>query len=484
MATVEAMLMITPPDGDCASICFTPSRAQRKTPRALTLITRSQSCKLVSRIVPTWLIPALLTRISSRPSVAATCFSAALTWDSSATSSCCTRALPSAARIPLATRSAASASMSARMTCAPCCAKSRAICSPSPILPLSRKHFFYLNETLLYPFFLRYISHAKRSVCVKHFLHSRPPFAGRTRLQGNLHWIGQGPPFAGFGVGSHLCHIGLVIVADIFKICKEQFAMTKNAVVADVACGNRRQHFGPHSGMQAFIRLDLVCFQAYNLPNSAHSSFLSFRPRRAIGIGIAGNRRGVHSHAIPWSFGWHITAVLDDNRMHKMLVQVRCVLDHAIFQRAAYRDVVEEREMLHILAQADASRVRADRNTRAGSHQEDSQDFIDSADATGVNLANSNGIGLKELLEDDTVLHVLAGGNMDRRDCAGNCSVPKNIVRAGGFFNPERVKGRQVLHSGNRFVYLPHLVCIEHQCTLWPYLFAHDARAAYIIFQA
>ncbi len=57
-----------------------------------------------------------------------------------------------------------------------------------------------------------------------------------------------------------------------------------------------------------------------------------------------------------------------------MLVQVRCVLDHAVLQRAANRDVVEEREMLHIFTQANASRVRADRDAELGGHKENRQD--------------------------------------------------------------------------------------------------------------
>src|ERR1700694_5892989 len=268
VAATEDILMITPPAGDCASICRTPSRAQRKTPRAFTLITRSQSCRLVSRILPTWLIPALLTRVSSRPSVATACSIAALTWDSSTTSSCCVRALPPASRISPATCSAASSLMSARMTCAPCCAKSRAICSPMPDPAPVTKAIFLSKRNTAVSFQLL--------ISMEHFLHGGPPFAGRSRLQWRLHGLGPGPPLTRLWVRSHLRHIGLVIVTDIFKISKEYFALTKNAVVAHVAGGNHRQHFGPDGGVQAFVCFDLVGFQTYDLSKPAHSYLSPF----------------------------------------------------------------------------------------------------------------------------------------------------------------------------------------------------------------
>src|SRR6266567_1522221 len=140
--------------------------------------------------------------------------------------------------------------------------------------------------------------------------------------------------------------------------------------------------------------------------------------------------------------------------------------------------------MLHIFTKTNATRVRTDRDAEFGSHEENSQDFVYPADAASVDLADADGVGLKELFEDDSILHVLAGGNADRRHCARDRSMSKNIVRAGGLFDPEGVEGRQALHSADSLVHLPHLVCIEHQGTLWPDLFAHDARTAHIILQA
>ncbi len=79
---------------------------------------------------------------------------------------------------------------------------------------------------------------------------------------------------------------------------------------------------------------------------------------------------------------------------------------------------------------------------------------------------------------------MLAGGNADRRYRARNGGMSKNVVRAGGLFNPEGVEGRQVLHCSNRFVHLPHLICVEHQGVLLPDLFAHDTGTAQIVLPA
>src|SRR5258708_17234390 len=119
-----------------------------------------------------------------------------------------------------------------------------------------------------------------------------------------------------------------------------------------------------------------------------------------------------------------------------MLVQVGCVLDHAVLQRAANRDVVEEREMLHIFTQANASRVRADRDAELGGHKENRQDFVYPADAAGIDLADANGVDLKKLLEYDAILHMLTGGTTNRRDHIRYRCISKNNILTGRFFTP------------------------------------------------
>ena len=71
-----------------------------------------------------------------------------------------------------------------------------------------------------------------------------------------------------------------------------------------------------------------------------------------------------------------------------MLVQVVDPLDHPVLERAADRDVVEEREVLHVLAEADAAGVRAHRNAELRREQQHGDRLVDAADPAGVDLAD------------------------------------------------------------------------------------------------
>src|SRR5260370_20191658 len=205
-----------------------------------------------------------------------------------------------------ATRSAASCLTSARTTCAPCCAKIRAICSPMPDPAPVTKPIFLSKRNTCDSFLLHYAHYSdlpgclsldclpfvdkkfcnyvglpsaclltarthtlpagaaaggEKSrivtkyflslVCMEHFLHHGPPLTGSPRLQRCLHRIGPGPPLTRLGVRGHLRHIGLIIVAGIFKIGKEQLAVAKNAVITNVASVHRRQHPRADRAMQA-----------------------------------------------------------------------------------------------------------------------------------------------------------------------------------------------------------------------------------------
>ena len=103
----------------------------------------------------------------------------------------------------------------------------------------------------------------------------------------------------------------------------------------------------------------------------------------------------MHRHTVPWRVRGHVAPTFNDDRVHKMLVQVGSVLDHAVLQRAADRDVVEEREMLHIFRQANAARVWTDRDAELGGHEENRQNLVYSTDAASIDLTDADGIGLK-----------------------------------------------------------------------------------------
>ena len=71
-----------------------------------------------------------------------------------------------------------------------------------------------------------------------------------------------------------------------------------------------------------------------------------------------------------------------------MLVQVVDPLDDAVLERAADGDVVEEREVLDVLAEADAARVRADRDAELRRQQQHRDRLVHAADAARVELAD------------------------------------------------------------------------------------------------
>lgn len=72
-----------------------------------------------------------------------------------------------------------------------------------------------------------------------------------------------------------------------------------------------------------------------------------------------------------------------------------------------------------------------------GSHEKYAQDFADTCQTAGIDLAYINGFGLQELLEDHAIVGMLAGGNTNpmRLQCLANCSVAKDVVRCGWLFD-------------------------------------------------
>src|ERR1700721_421886 len=111
--------------------------------------------------------------------------------------------------------------------------------------------------------------------------------------------------------------------------------------------------------------------------------------------------------------------------------------------------------MLDVLAEADSTGVGADGDVELGGEENDGEVLIDSGDAAGVDLADVDGVGLEELLEDDAVLDVLAGGNADGGGFAADAGVAEDVVGAGGFFHPPGVDGSEGSGAGYGFSYAP-----------------------------
>ena len=109
-------------------------------------------------------------------------------------------------------------------------------------------------------------------------------------------------------------------------------------------------------------------------------------------------------------------------------------------RRGVDRDVVEDREVLDVFAEADAARVGADRHAELRGHEQDRQHLVDPAHAAGVDLADADGVRLQELLEDDPVLAGLAGGHPDRAPPPARWR--RGRARRPGSWAPRSSRGR------------------------------------------
>ena len=89
---------------------------------------------------------------------------------------------------------------------------------------------------------------------------------------------------------------------------------------------------------------------------------------------------------MPGAVGCAVTTALDDDRIGEVIVQVVDVFDPSIRRCPADRNEVEHRQMLHHLAQADATGMGAHRHAELGGEQDDGEVLVDAADAAGVDL--------------------------------------------------------------------------------------------------
>lgn len=198
---------------------------------------------------------------------------------------------------------------------------------------------------------------------------------------------------------------------------------------------------------------------------------------------MGGDRLGVHLGAEARQARREVPAALDDDRVDEVLVQVVDVLDHAAVQRTADADVVEHGQVLHQLAQADAAGVRADRDAELGREQQDRQVLVDAADPGRVDLQERDGPGLQELLEDDPVLHVFAGGHADGADAPGDGGVAEHVVGAGRLLDPVRVVRGERADPLDGGVDVPALVGVDRDGEVGAAHLAGGGEAADVVLE-
>src|SRR5439155_25949597 len=83
------------------------------------------------------------------------------------------------------------------------------------------------------------------------------------------------------------------------------------------------------------------------------------------------SRRLADGDAVAGSGRWHIAAAANDDRILEMLVEVIDVLDDPAVHRSRPGAEIEQRQVLHVLAQADTAGMRTHRDAELRRHQDD-----------------------------------------------------------------------------------------------------------------
>jgi para-nitrobenzyl esterase len=144
-------------------------------------------------------------------------------------------------------------------------------------------------------------------------------------------------------------------------------------------------------------------------------------------------------------------------------------------------EIVEGGEVLDVFAEADAAGVGADRDAEFGSEEDDGEVLVDAGKAAAIDLTDVEGAGLKELLEEDAILALLAGGDADAGDFAADAGVAEDVVGAGGLLHPPRVELLELANAENRVVDVPFLVGVHHEAAVGADFGADQSSAAEVI---
>lgn len=173
----------------------------------------------------------------------------------------------------------------------------------------------------------------------------------------------------------------------------------------------------------------------------------------------------------------------DHHRVEEVVVQMIDVFDDPVVGGAGERHEVEHRQVLDQFAQADPAGVRADGHAELGREKQDGEVLVDAGDTGGVDLQDVDGAGLEELLEDDTVLDVLAGGDLDGGDRLADGGVTEDVVGTGRLLDPVGLELGEGLGPGDRLVHVPALVGVDGDADVGADHRAGDPAAAYVVRQ-
>ncbi len=202
---------------------------------------------------------------------------------------------------------------------------------------------------------------------------------------------------------------------------------------------------------------------------------------RPSGIAVIAQRFGEDLDAVARLRGQAIVAVFHADRIDEVLVQVVDKFDYAVFQGRRRAQIVKGGQVLHVLAEAHAAGVRADRNAEFRGQQDDGEVLVHAGQAAAVDLANVHRLSLHELLKHDAILAVLAGGDADAGHFAADARVAEDVVRAGRLFHPPGVERLELADPQDGFFDIPFLIGVHHEKAGVADLRAEDMRPAPVV---
>jgi hypothetical protein len=133
-----------------------------------------------------------------------------------------------------------------------------------------------------------------------------------------------------------------------------------------------------------------------------------------------------------------ISALLIDRAgVEEMLMEMVNEFQYIPLHRPGDSDVVNQAKVNDILAETDTTCVWADGHTKLGCHEQDTEDLAHAGKTAGVDLADIDSLSLEELLEDNSVVCMLASSNTDTMglEPLANSCVTEGIVRCSWLFN-------------------------------------------------
>src|SRR4029453_8774414 len=130
--------------------------------------------------------------------------------------------------------------------------------------------------------------------------------------------------------------------------------------------------------------------------------------------------------------------------------------------------------MLNVLAEADATRMRADGHAELGRHEHHGEILVDAAEAAAVDLTDPDGFRLQQLFEQHPIREMLAGRHANGSGSPRNGGMAEDVIGERGFFHPPDVVPGECLDALDSFFDLPPLIRIDHQAAVWSDFLTHQ----------